>query len=71
MSIEKITVRIATGVVCISAAIALAGLLHALFTSHGLDELIHRLENWAVNLGYYIVLMLLATAGIRYLASKK
>jgi hypothetical protein len=69
--ISRILTGAAAAVAVISALIAAIGLAHALASGNGPDMIIHELEAWMATTAYHLVLILLATAVIQYLARKK
>jgi uncharacterized membrane protein len=71
MQLGSVLKNISLTVAVLAGVVTFAGLAHALFGSHGPDMLVHELETWMTTVAFYFVLILLATVGIEYLASKK
>lgn len=70
MSVGKLLTGVSMAVAGVAAAIALFGLLHEFTEPGGLHGLVHNLETWAVTVGYHTALIVLAAAGVLYLARK-
>lgn len=71
MQVGKFLSVVSLTISVIATVIAGFWLFNTLFTAHGSERLIGQLGNWVSALGLNLVLILLGTAAIHYLARKK
>lgn len=71
MSINKLFIGLAVGLVFVASFIAILGLAHELTSGAPPDLLIHSLELWVSQVAYRMAIILLAAAGVCYLVNKK
>ena len=72
MSVKTLLTALALGIGAVSAAIAVASLLHSLteLSAGGPHMFMHSLEEWVATVGYHTALIVLAAASVTYLARK-
>ena len=71
MPVKNILVAVSTGLAGIAGIIAVVGLVHELLTARDPHMLIHSLEEWVAEIGFRVAFIILAAAGVNYLAHKK
>ncbi|HSW80606.1 MAG TPA: hypothetical protein VLG47_07555 [Candidatus Saccharimonadales bacterium] len=71
MPVNKVYKNLAFAIVIVSTLFAVIGLIRELTTGLPLDLLMRNLENWATDVGFRLILIVLAAAGVQYLTAKK